>query len=234
MATSAISFVGIWTVIIAAGVFFYVLLDGFDLGIGVLHGRAPSNADRERMMRSVAPVWDGNETWLVFCGIALISAFPLAFAVIIPAVYFPILVMLVALVFRGVAFEFRFDDETHRAFWDRAFCFGSTVATFAQGVVLGAFIQGFRVTGREFSGTSLDFLTPFSIMTGFALLFGYGLLGSGWLIIKTDGALQAWARRAGRYCLIGVLAGSVGGRPRGPGVGPLIAARGFFLPTFLL
>jgi cytochrome d ubiquinol oxidase subunit II len=206
MTVSAISFVGLWTVIIAAGVFFYVLLDGFDLGIGVLHGFAPSRDDRDTMMRSIAPVWDGNETWLVFCGVALIAIFPLAFAIIIPAVYFPILVMLIALTFRGVAFEFRFDDATHRAFWDRAFWLGSTVATFAQGMVLGAFIQGFRVTGRQFAGTSFDFLTPFTIITGFALLFGYGLLGAGWLIIKTDGELQQWARRAGRLCLIGVMA----------------------------
>src|SRR3979411_2853078 len=118
MATSAISFVGIWTVIIAAGVFFYVLLDGFDLGIGVLHGFAPSDADRDIMMRSIAPVWDGNETWLVFCGVALIAAFPLAFAIIIPAVYFPILLMLVALAFRGLAFEFRYREGERRPFWD--------------------------------------------------------------------------------------------------------------------
>ncbi len=233
MATSAISFVGIWTIILAAGVFFYVLLDGFDLGIGVLHGFAPSKAARDIMMKSIAPVWDGNETWLVFCGVALIAVFPLAFAIIIPAVYFPILVMLVALAFRGVAFEFRFDDATHRAFWDRAFCFGSVVATFAQGVVLGAFIQGFQVTGRQFAGTSFDFLTPFSIMTGFALLFGYGLLGSGWLIIKTEGELQQWARRAGRVCLIGVMAGIVVVSLWTPVMEPMIAARWFSLPNFL-
>src|SRR6266446_10563963 len=161
MATSAISFVGIWTVIIAAGVFFYVLLDGFDLGIGVLHGFAPSKAARDVMMKSIAPVWDGNETWLVFGGVALFAVFPLAFAIIMPAVYFPILIMLIALAFRGVAFEFRFQDPGGRAFWDRAFHYGSIVATFAQGVVLGAFIQGFRVEGRQFAGGSFDFLTPF-------------------------------------------------------------------------
>src|SRR5690348_13752659 len=180
---SAISFVEIWTAIIGAGVFFYVLLDGFDLGIGALHVFAPRNDDRELMMNSIAPVWDGNETWLVFGGVAMISVFPLAFAIIIPALYFPLLVMLVALAFRGVAFEFRFDDPAHRRFWDAAFGVGSIVATFAQGVVLGAFIQGFQVSGREFAGSSFDFLTPFSIMTGLALLFGYGLLGAGWLII---------------------------------------------------
>jgi len=205
MTEHAISFVGIWTVIIGAGVFFYVLLDGFDLGIGILHGFAPDGGDRDLMMDSIAPVWDGNETWLVFGGLALLAAFPLAFAIIMPAVYFPILVMLVALVFRGVAFEFRFEDPGRRAFWDRAFHYGSIVATFAQGLVLGAFIQGFQVEGRQFTGGSLDFLTPFSVMIGIALLFGYALLGAGWLIIKTDGALQDWARRKGRFCLLAVL-----------------------------
>ena len=233
MATSAISFVGIWTAIIAAGVFFYVLLDGFDLGIGVLHGFAPSKDDREVMMSSIAPVWDGNETWLVFCGVALISVFPLAFAVIIPALYFPLLVMLIALAFRGVAFEFRFDDPTHRRVWDIAFGVGSIVATFAQGVVLGGFIQGFEVSGRQFAGSSFDFLTPFSIMTGFALLFGYGLLGSGWLIIKTEGELQAWARRVGRTCLIGVLAAIVVVSLWTPLVQHSIAERWFSFPNIL-
>jgi len=199
---SAISFVGVWSVIIATGVFLYVLLDGFDLGIGILHGFAADDAHRQLMMASIAPVWDGNETWLVFGGLALLTAFPLAFAIIIPAVYFPILVMLVALAFRGVAFEFRFQNPGSRAFWDRAFHFGSIVATFAQGLVLGAFIQGFRVDGRQFSGSAFDFLTPFSVMTGLALVFAYALLGAGWLILKTDGALQAWARRAGRVCLL--------------------------------
>ena len=157
-------------------------------------------------MNSIAPIWDGNETWLVLGGLGLLAAFPLAFAIIIPAVYFPILVMLLALVFRGVAFEFRFRDAEHKTFWDHAFNYGSAIATFAQGVVLGSFIQGFQVSGRAFSGSSLDFLTPFSILTGLALLFGYGLLGAGWLILKTEGDIQDAARRQGRVCLIGVLA----------------------------
>ena len=138
-------------------------------------------------MNSIAPIWDGNETWLVLGGVGLLAAFPLAFAIIIPAVYFPILVMLLALVFRGVAFEFRFRDAEHRTFWDHGFCYGSAIATFAQGVVLGAFIQGFEVDGRHFAGTTFDFLTPFSLLTGIALVFGYGLLGAGWLILKTEG-----------------------------------------------
>jgi cytochrome d ubiquinol oxidase subunit II len=233
MTEPAISFVGVWTALLAAGVFFYVLLDGFDLGIGMLHGIVPDTADRELIMNAIAPVWDGNETWLVFCGVALIAAFPLAFAIIIPAVYFPILVMLIALVFRGVAFEFRFEDRRRRAFWDRAFQYGSIVATFAQGMVLGAFIQGFRVEGRQFAGGSLDFLTPFCLLTGFALLFGYGLLGAGWLIIKTEGTLRDWARRQGRRCLIGVILAIAIVSLWTPLMNQRIAERWFSLPDIL-
>ena len=153
---------------------------------------------RNLVMNSIAPIWDGNETWLVLGGIALLAAFPLAFAIILPAVYFPILVMLLALIFRGVAFEFRYRDAEHRTFWDHAFCYGSALGAFAQGVVLGAFIQGFETDGRHFSGGSFDCFTPFSLLTGVALIFGYALLGAGWLILKTEGALQDWARALGR------------------------------------
>jgi cytochrome d ubiquinol oxidase subunit II len=203
--SQVLDFVPIWTLILGMAVFFYVLLDGFDLGVGMLYGLAPDTASRNIIMNSIAPIWDGNETWLVLGGLGLLAAFPLAFAIIIPAVYFPILVMLLALVFRGVAFEFRFRDAEHKTFWDHAFSYGSGVATFAQGVVLGSFIQGYQVTGRVFSGNSFSFLTPFSVMTGIALLFGYGLLGAGWLILKTDGDIQNAARRHGRICLGGVL-----------------------------
>ena len=198
--------VPLWTVILGLGVFLYVLLDGFDLGVGTLYGFAPDGAARNLVMNSIAPIWDGNETWLVLGGVGLLAAFPLAFAIIIPAVYFPILIMLLALVFRGVAFEFRHKDADRLTFWDYGFCFGSTTATFAQGMVLGAFIQGFKVTGRHFSGTSWDFLTPFSLLTGVALVFGYALLGAGWLILKTEGTLQDWARARGRRCFLGVFA----------------------------
>lgn len=198
-------FVGIWTTILAVGVFLYVLLDGFDLGIGILHRFAPDDASGDLMINSIAPVWDGNETWLVLGGVALLAAFPLAFAIIIPAVYFPILIMLLGLIFRGVAFEYRFKDAGHRRFWDAGFTYGSIIATFAQGAVLGAFIQGFRIEGRVFAGTSFDWLTPFSTLTGIALVFGYALLGAGWLIIKTEAGLQDWARRAARRCLVGVV-----------------------------
>jgi cytochrome bd ubiquinol oxidase subunit II len=166
--SQVLDFVPIWTLILGTAVFFYVLLDGFDLGVGILYGLAPNAAARNTIMNSIAPIWDGNETWLVLGGLGLLAAFPLAFAIIIPAVYFPILAMLLALVFRGVAFEFRFRDAEHKTFWDHAFNYGSGIATFAQGVVLGSFIQGFQVSGRVFSGTSFDFLTPFSALTGIA------------------------------------------------------------------
>ena len=206
MAALTLDFVPIWTVILAVGVFLYVLLDGFDLGVGILYGFAPDTPSRNTMMNSIAPVWDGNETWLILGGVGLLVAFPLAFAIIIPAVYFPVLIMLLALIFRGVAFEFRFRDSAHRTFWDHGFTYGSMLATFAQGVVLGAFIQGFEVQGRAFTGSSFDCFTLFSTLTGIALVFGYGLLGAGWLIIKTEGELQARVRRQGRLCLAGVVA----------------------------
>jgi cytochrome d ubiquinol oxidase subunit II len=201
-----LDFVPLWTAILGVAVFLYVLLDGFDLGVGILYHFAPDKDARNLLMNSIAPIWDGNETWLVLGGIGLLAAFPLAFAIIIPAVYFPILVMLLALVFRGVAFEFRFRDSEHRTFWDHAFAYGSTLATFAQGVVLGAFIQGFQVEGRHFTGGSFDCITLFSLFTGVALLFGYALLGAGWLILKLDGDLQKRARIQARTAFLGTLA----------------------------
>ena len=202
---NALNFVPVWTLILGAGIFFYVLLDGFDLGVGMLYGLMPDTRSRNMVMNAIAPVWDGNETWLVMGGVALLAAFPLAFAIIIPALYFPILVMLLALVFRGVAFEFRFRDAEHKTFWDHGFCYGSMIATAAQGVMLGAFIQGFNVEGRAFAGGAFDFLTPFSALTGIALVFGYGLLGAGWLVLKTEDDIQERARRYGRVCLVGVV-----------------------------
>ena len=204
MGNGLIDLVPIWTAIIALGVFLYVLLDGFDLGVGILYGFAPE-ADRVTIMNAIAPVWDGNETWLILGGVALFAIFPLAFAIIIPAVYFPILLMLLALVFRGVAFEFRFRQPWIARLWAQGFCVGSALAAFAQGAVLGSFIQGFNVQQRAFAGTSWDWLTPFSVLTGVALMLGYTLLGAGWLIIKAEGPLREWARRTGRFALAGVL-----------------------------
>ena len=213
MSAPVFDFVPIWTLVLGVGVFLYVLLDGFDLGVGILYGFARDREARNLVMNSIAPVWDGNETWLVLGGVALLAAFPLAFAIILPAVYFPIIVMLLALVFRGVAFEFRYRDAERRTFWDYAFCFGSALGAFAQGVVLGAFIQGFQTDGRQFSGGSLDCFTPFSLLTGVALVFGYALLGAGWLILKTEGPLQDWARGLGRAAFAGVLLAIVVGEP---------------------
>ncbi|MCC8963853.1 cytochrome d ubiquinol oxidase subunit II [Bradyrhizobium sp. Pear76] len=232
--TQVLDLVPIWTVILGLAVFFYVLLDGFDLGVGMLYGLAPDTGARNTIMNSIAPIWDGNETWLLLGGIGLLAAFPVAFAVIIPAVYFPILVMLLALVFRGLAFEFRFRDAENKTFWDHAFCYGSAIATFAQGLVLGAFIQGFSVVDGQFGGTSFAFLTPFSVLTGAALMFGYGLLGAGWLILKTEGDVQAAARRHGRICLAGVAAAIGIVCIWTPMISPTVAARWFDWPNMLL
>jgi len=229
-----IDLVPIWTLIIGVGVFFYVLLDGFDLGVGILYGFVRDKTWRNLMMNSIAPVWDGNETWLVLGSVGLMAAFPLAFAIIVPAVYFPILIMLLALVFRGVAFEFRFKDAEHLTFWDRAFAYGSGVATFAQGIVLGAFIQGFKVDGRHFSGSSWDCFTPFSLLTGIALVFGYGLLGAGWLVLKTEGELQGFARRVGRACFLATIAAIGIVSLWTPFMDPDIAHRWFAWPNIAL
>jgi cytochrome d ubiquinol oxidase subunit II len=225
--------VPLWTALLALAVFYYVVFDGFDLGVGMLYAWVPKEADRSLVMASIAPIWDGNETWLVFGGLGLLTAFPLAFAIIIPATYFPILIMLLALVFRGVAFEFRFKHTLLRRFWDRAFAVGSGLATFAQGLVLGAFIQGFKVDGRHFAGTSFDWVRPFTVLTGLALMAGYCLLGAGWLILKTEGALQNWARQVGRICLAAVLIGIVAVSIITPLANAQIAHRWFDWPNIL-
>jgi cytochrome d ubiquinol oxidase subunit II len=233
MQTGLPDLVLVWTAIIGIGVLFYVLLDGFDLGVGILYGFAPA-AERSTVMNAIAPIWDGNETWLILGGLALLAVFPLAYAIIIPAVYFPVLLMLLALVFRGVSFEFRFQHPWISRFWTSGFCVGSALATFAQGTVLGAFIQGFAVQGRNFAGTSWDWLTPFSVLTGVALMFGYGLLGAGWLVLKTEGELQSWARRAGRTCLIGVMTAIVIVSVWTPLAESAIAQRWFAWPNIVL
>jgi cytochrome d ubiquinol oxidase subunit II len=180
-----------------------VLLDGFDLGVGILFPFAPSDKCRDRMMNSVAPFWDGNETWLVLGGGGLFAAFPLAYAVLFPAFYIPLTSMLLFLIMRGIAFEFRFKSErSSRYLWDAAFHFGSLGAAFCQGLTLGAFIQGVHVDGRNFSGGPFDWATGFSVMTGIAVIFGYSLLGSTWLIMKTEDITQNWARKVATYVLI--------------------------------
>ncbi len=183
----------IWAGIISFAVAAYVVMDGFDLGIGILFPRFSVGAERDTAMNSIAPVWDGNETWLVLGGGGLLAAFPLAYAIILPALYAPLIAMLLGLVLRGVAFEFRWRDPDHRAIWDIAFTGGSAIATFAQGITLGAMLQGITVTGRAYGGGWWEWLTPFSLLTGLALMIGYALLGACWLIWKTEGALQGKA-----------------------------------------
>ncbi|MXO70934.1 cytochrome d ubiquinol oxidase subunit II [Alteraurantiacibacter buctensis] len=185
----------IWAGIIGFAVFAYVVMDGFDLGIGILFPRFAVGEERDQAMNSIAPVWDGNETWLVLGGGGLFAAFPLAYAVILPATYPLIIAMLLGLVFRGVAFEFRWRDPRHRAFWDRAFFAGSLVAALAQGMVLGAMLQGIEVADRAYAGSWWDWLTPYTLLTGLGTVAGYALLGSTWLIWKTEGSCQQRARR---------------------------------------
>jgi cytochrome d ubiquinol oxidase subunit II len=181
----------------AFSIVMYVVADGFDLGVGVLFPFAPSDADRDVMMNSVAPFWDGNETWLVLGGTLLIAAFPLAYATLLPAFYVPLIVMLLALIFRGVAFEYRFRASRFRPFCDWAFSGGSALAGFCQGLVLGAFIDGIPVGGDgAFLGGTRDFLTGFAVVCGLGLVAGYALLGATWLIFKTAGTTNAYGRRA--------------------------------------
>ncbi len=197
----------VWAMLIATAVFLYVVMDGFDLGIGILFAAVRDKENRDVMVNSVAPVWDGNETWLVLGGGGLFAVFPLAYATILPALYMPLILMLLALVFRGVAFEMRFRAHTDRgrAWWDRAFAGGSYVATLCQGIALGALVQGIRVENRSYAGGWWDWLTPFSIVTGLALIAGYGLLGACWLIWKTEGDLQERSRRYARVLGIATL-----------------------------
>lgn len=185
----------LWAGIIGFAIFAYVVMDGFDLGIGILFPRFAVGEERDQAMNSIAPVWDGNETWLVLGGGGLFAAFPLAYAVILPATYPLIIAMLLGLVFRGVAFEFRWRDAHHRAFWDGAFFAGSLVAALAQGMVLGAILQGIEVQGRAYAGSWWDWLTPYTLLTGIGTVAGYALLGSTWLIWKTEGSCQSRARR---------------------------------------
>jgi cytochrome d ubiquinol oxidase subunit II len=191
MNTMGIDLPILWTLIIAFALMMYVVMDGFDLGIGILFPFVRSVEDRDTMVNTVAPVWDGNETWLVLGGATLLAVFPLAYSVLLSALYIPLVLMLAGLIWRGVAFEFRFKaDVSHRSFWDKAFAWGSYVATIAQGVSVGAFINGFKVTGPSYQGGAFDWLTPFSLFTGVSLVAAYALLGSTWLILKTEGALQ--------------------------------------------
>jgi cytochrome bd ubiquinol oxidase subunit II len=228
----SLDLVPLWAVILSIAVLMYVLLDGFDLGVGILFLFRKQLEDRHMMIASVAPIWDFNETWLILGGGGLLAVFPLAFAVIMPAVYFPILIMLLGLLFRGVAFEFREAPGAHPV-WDNAFAYGSLFATFAQGVVLGNFIKGFLVTDRAFSGTSWDWIAPFPLLTGVGLVVGYALLGATWLYMKTEGGLQEWARGTSRMLLFGILAFIAMISIWTPLTHARIAARWFSLPNLI-
>ena len=194
----------IWAALIAVAILAYILLDGFDLGVGILFPFFRDEEDKERAMNSIAPFWDGNETWLVLGGGGLFAVFPLAYSLILPALYAPIMAMLFGLIFRGVAFEFRWQNARWRRRWDLGFFLGSLTAAFAQGIALGSLIQGIKVVDRSYAGGWWDWLTPFSLACGAALVVGYALLGATWLILKTEGRLRERAYSLARWAALGL------------------------------
>ena len=196
----------IWAAIIAFAVLAYVVLDGFDLGVGILFPFFPERADRDIATNSIAPVWDGNETWLVLGGGGLMAVFPVVYATVLPALYMPIILMLLGLVFRGVAFEFRWRTKRGGDWWDVGFWIGSTVAAFCQGIALGALVQGITIVDRAYAGGWWDWLTPFTLLTGLAVTVGYALLGATWLNLKTTGGLQEKAQRLAKVAAVGTIA----------------------------
>ncbi len=221
----------IWAGLIGTAVAMYVILDGFDLGIGILFPFARSESERDQMMRSIAPFWDGNETWLVLGGGGLWVAFPRAYAVIMPAFYLPLIVMLISLVFRGVAFEFRTVSHS-KNLWNLAFVTGSTLAAFAQGVILGGLIQGVKIENNAYAGGALDWATPFGLLCGLALVAGYGLLGATFLVMKTEGPVAERARTQSKQFLIAVLVFMAAVSLWTPLTQARIAERWFSLPNF--
>lgn len=224
----------IWGCIIAFAVLVYSILDGFDLGCGIIFPFAPSDNCRNKIMNSIAPFWDGNETWLVLGGGGLFAAFPLAYSIIMPALYLPIMFMLMGLIFRGVAFEFRFKTEKkYRRIWDISFHIGSLVASFMQGVILGNFIYGISVTGRQFDDAHLSWANGFAITTGVSLVFGYALLGSCWLIMKTEGETQLWIRKIAGYVMFYVFGALVIVCIATPLADPRVTKIWFSMPNFV-
>ena len=222
----------IWFAIIVFATLMYIVMDGFDLGIGILMPFIKNEKHKDVMVNTVAPVWDGNETWIVLGGAALFGAFPLAYSVIIEALTVPLTLMLVALIFRGVAFEFRFKAlENHLKFWDRSFMLGSIFTTFFQGIVVGAVIQGFNVENRTFVGGQLDWIAPFPLFCGFALIATYALLGSTWLIMKTEGELQQSMFRFANKTLLIMVAALIIISAWTPLAFPFVAERWFSIPN---
>jgi cytochrome bd ubiquinol oxidase subunit II len=223
----------IWAAIIGLAVAMYVILDGFDLGIGILFPFAETDRERDQMMNSVAPFWDGNETWLVLGGAGMMVAFPLAYSIILPALYLPVIIMLLALVFRGVAFEFRWIGVTSKPHWTFAFAAGSVLAAFCQGVILGGLIEGIKVENGAFAGSAFDWATPFAVLCGLGLVVGYALLGATWLVMKTEGSVAQRARIQAKLLLLVVLACMVIVSLWTPLAFERIAVRWFSLPNIL-
>jgi cytochrome bd ubiquinol oxidase subunit II len=223
----------IWAGVLGLAVAMYVILDGFDLGIGILFPFTKSEHERDQMMNSVAPFWDGNETWLVLGGGGLLAAFPTAYAILMPAFYLPVIAMLLGLIFRGVAFEFRWMGRTSKKLWNFAFAAGSTLAAFAQGVILGALIQGVKAENGAFAGGHFDFATPFAFLCGAAVVAGYALLGATWLMMKTEGNVARLARTHAKWLLATVIVFMGIVSLWTPLAFPRIAERWFSLPNFI-
>ncbi len=221
----------IWAGLIGTAVALYVILDGFDLGLGILFPTTKTKSERDQIMASIAPFWDGNETWLVLGGAGLLVAFPLAYAVIMPAFYLPVIVMLLGLIFRGVAFEFRTVSRS-KTWWNFAFVGGSSVAALAQGVILGGLVQGIKVENGQFAGGTFDWATPFAFWCGISLVAGYALLGATWLIMKTEGTVADRAKQQARLALLAVLICMGIVSLWTPLAHERIAARWFSLPNF--
>ncbi|MCV9917600.1 cytochrome d ubiquinol oxidase subunit II [Pseudomonas sp. BT-42-2] len=223
----------IWFLIIGFGVMMYVITDGFDLGIGILFPFIPDRDHRDTMVNTVAPVWDGNETWLVLGGAGLMAAFPKVYAILLSALYLPALGLLVGLVWRGVSFEFRFKaDDAHKPFWDRAFMSGSFMAAFFQGVILGAFIEGHQIVDGVATDGVMSWLTPFNVFCGFGVVIAYALLGATWLILKTEGDLQARIMRATGPITLATVLSMLVVSVWTPLTHPAIFERWFSLPNF--
>src|SRR5271169_5210964 len=193
-----------WAGVIAFSILMYVILDGFDLGVGILFGTTPAEENRQAMLNTIAPFWDGNETWLVVIGASLFAAFPMVYAVFLGAFYIPVLLLLIGLIFRGIAFEFRGRAKQMLRVWDLGFWLGSVVVAFVQGAAVGAMLKGIPVANGQFAGHAFDWLRPFPLLTGIGMVFGYGMLGACWLVFKSEGAIREWAFSRLTWLAIGV------------------------------
>ena len=194
-----------WAAVIGFAILVYVCLDGFDLGVGILFGFAKEEEDRRMMMSAIAPFWDGNETWLVLVGASLYAAFPMVYAIFLPAFYLPITLLLFGLIFRGIAFEFRYRSTRLRPLWDRGFWIGSIIIAFVQGAAIGTMVQGLPVIDGRYAGGSFEWVTVFSIFCGLGLVAAYALLGASWLVLKTEGPLRDRAYRLVGWLLVAAI-----------------------------